>query len=373
MRMVHLSDTHLGHSDYNRFNSETGINQREADIYRAFEEVVDHIVKTKPDLVIHAGDLFDGIRPSNRAISEAMEQLSRISREGIPTVVVAGNHSTPRLRSTDTIFRVLGYIPNVHPVAGGTYEKRIIKDCAVHCVPHAYSDTELKEGLERLMPDTACRYNVMVAHAAVSGTRETSWVEFKEQRIPRSALNPGFDYIALGHYHDYQKIRDNAYYCGSPERLSFREVGQTKGFLEVNLDVPSVRHIRTHPREMVVLEPIECKDLGATEVIKRLEAALSDRTTDGMVKVIFNDITRHVHRSLDRIRMRELFSDCLYFETELNWRPESPGDRVQTSAIGSLAEEFRAFLSKLDLSEREGKDLMAAGVDYLTGERERSP
>jgi len=76
MKIVHFSDTHLGYSDYGRFDSESGINKRENDVYDVFKEIVDYIIKTKPDLVIHAGDLFDSIRPSNRAISVALEQIS---------------------------------------------------------------------------------------------------------------------------------------------------------------------------------------------------------------------------------------------------------------------------------------------------------
>lgn len=86
MSVVHFSDTHLGYSDYGRFDSLSGVNQRELDTYKAFREIVDYIVKTKPDLVIHAGDLFDSIRPSNRAISEAMEQVLTI----VPKVAWAG-------------------------------------------------------------------------------------------------------------------------------------------------------------------------------------------------------------------------------------------------------------------------------------------
>ena len=32
-------------------------------------------LKTKPDLIIHAGDLFDSVRPNNRAITFAIKQI----------------------------------------------------------------------------------------------------------------------------------------------------------------------------------------------------------------------------------------------------------------------------------------------------------
>ena len=78
MKFLHVSDTHLGYSAY-RKSTEDGINQRELDVYNAFERFVDYALKIKPDLIIHAGDLFDAVRPNNRAITFAIKQLIRLS------------------------------------------------------------------------------------------------------------------------------------------------------------------------------------------------------------------------------------------------------------------------------------------------------
>lgn len=108
MRLVHLSDTHLGYSAYNKTDPDTSLNQREVDVYSAFNEIIEYILKTKPDLVIHSGDLFDSVRPSNRAIHEAFRQLVRLSRAKIPTVIISGNHSTPRHKATGFYFPSFG-------------------------------------------------------------------------------------------------------------------------------------------------------------------------------------------------------------------------------------------------------------------------
>ncbi|UCH71548.1 MAG: metallophosphoesterase, partial [Thermoplasmatales archaeon] len=63
MKIFHVADTHLGYSAY-RKSTQEGVNQREIDVYNAFEQFVDHVVDKKPDLVIHAGDLFDSVRPN---------------------------------------------------------------------------------------------------------------------------------------------------------------------------------------------------------------------------------------------------------------------------------------------------------------------
>lgn len=365
MRLVHFSDTHLGYSDYNKFDSTSSINQRELDVYRVFREIIDYIIETRPDLVIHAGDLFDSIRPSNRAISEALEQFYRLSKERIPTVVIAGNHSTPRQQSTDSIFKILRYFPEIYPVFNGEYTKLEIGECAIHAIPHTYSDENLQESIRKLKPDSNFKFNIMVAHAAVRGVESASWGEFREQTLPESALIPEYNYIALGHYHRFLKLRDNAFYCGSPERFSFNEVNDKKGFLEIELDNFSVKHIPTKTREMIILKPIDCENLSAVDIVRTLESMIGAKVQGKIIRVIFNNISRHVHSSLDFQRIRELVSGFIHYEPVYNWKADSASGTTTTSQIGTLNEEFMTYLKKITLEQKDFEEMKSLGLEYL--------
>lgn len=369
MRIIHFSDTHLGYSDYSKFDSISGINQRELDTYNAFREIVDYILKIKPDLVLHAGDLFDNIRPPNRAISEALEQFFRLSKANIPTVVIAGNHEAPRQKSAETIFKILKYFPNIYPVFNGHYEKLEIGKCAIHVIPHTYSDEDLQESVKKLKPDNKFEYNIMVAHTAIRGVQEASWGEYKEQTLPSDVLTSEFNYIALGHYHRFLKVKDNAYYCGSPERFSFNEVRDKKGFLEVELDNFSVNQITINARNMIVFDPINCSDLIASEIVQKLQSQLNGNVNGNIVKVIFDNIPRHVHSSLDFQKIREIVGGAIHYEPVYNWKLES-GATSTTSQIGTLHEEFETYLNKLNLPELELIEIKTLGLEYLGKVRE---
>lgn len=369
MKIIHFSDTHLGYSDYSKFDSISGINQRELDTYNAFREIVDYILKIKPDLVLHAGDLFDNIRPPNRAISEALEQFFRLSKANIPTVVIAGNHEAPRQKSAETIFKILKYFPNIYPVFNGHYEKLEIGKCAIHVIPHTYSDEDLQESVKKLKPDNKFEYNIMVAHTAIRGVQEASWGEYKEQTLPSDVLTSEFNYIALGHYHRFLKVKDNAYYCGSPERFSFNEVRDKKGFLEVELDNFSVNQITINARNMIVFDPINCSDLIASEIVQKLQSQLNGNVNGNIVKVIFDNIPRHVHSSLDFQKIREIVGGAIHYEPVYNWKLES-GATSTTSQIGTLHEEFETYLNKLNLPELELIEIKTLGLEYLGKVRE---
>src|SRR3954464_15435251 len=107
VKVAHLADPHLGARQYHR-QTAAGINQREADVARAFRLAVDGVIAAVPDLVVVAGGLFPSVRPTNAAIVFAFRQLQRL-REALPVapiVLIAGNHDTPRSVETGSILRL---------------------------------------------------------------------------------------------------------------------------------------------------------------------------------------------------------------------------------------------------------------------------
>lgn len=206
MKILHVADTHLGYSAYRRVN-EDGINQREIDTYNAFEQFVDYSIKSKPDIIIHAGDLFDSVRPTNRAITFAIHQILRISKQEIPFVVIAGNHEHPKLRETGHIFSVLDHIENVYPVYNSCYETIPFEinneKLTVHALPQTATKQEFNNNFKKLKKEQSSDYNIVVAHGGVEGIKEFRMNEFNELMIPTQYLKKDFDYVALGHYHKY--------------------------------------------------------------------------------------------------------------------------------------------------------------------------
>lgn len=364
MRLVHLSDTHLGFSAYNKTDPDSRINQREADIYSAFNEIIEYILKTKPDLIIHSGDLFDSVRPSNRAIHEAFRQLARLSRAEIPTVIISGNHSTPRHKATGSIFRLLDFLEHIHPVFEGEYKTLEIGDVKIHAIPHPYNEEMFEENFKKLKVDKKSSYNVLVTHATVIGVTGFAGAEFKELSIPPRVLSKEFDYIALGHLHKFIKVTDNAYYSGSPERLSFSESNYEKGFLDVTLGSLQVKHIKTNAREMVDIKPIDCSDLDATQVMKEVENSIPSDISGKIIHLVFQDIPHHVYSSLDFKKIDDITSEALHCNKQFV-KKSATENVVEASSIGALGEEFTSFVKNQEMDDNLQKKLQKKGLEYL--------
>lgn len=275
-RLLHLADTHLGHSAYQCLVPEgepwSGLNQREADVYDAWYKVVEAAIAVKPDVIIHSGDMFDSVRPSNRALHVALTGLGKLTRAGIPVVLIAGNHETPRLRETGHVFRLLESFDNqlLFPIYKGPAEAINVPgldDLRIVGVPHSH--TGMAEQLVKASPDDDYKNNVLLMHGVVAGLKLPS-KELNQADIDSGLLKPGWDYIALGHYHCFTRVEPNAYYCGSTERFSFAEANETKGYVLVELPELKVSHHELSGRGFTDLPWIDCAEL------RRLEPAFSE-------------------------------------------------------------------------------------------------
>jgi len=73
----HISDIHLGYSQFN-------LQEREEDIYEIFEEAIDKSIEEHAEIIILAGDIFHTPRPSGASIIKLANQLKKLKEMAIP-------------------------------------------------------------------------------------------------------------------------------------------------------------------------------------------------------------------------------------------------------------------------------------------------
>jgi DNA repair exonuclease SbcCD nuclease subunit len=93
MLFSHISDTHLGLVQY-------ASEEREQDIYQAFNEAIDTSIKDHVEFVIFAGDIFHVPNPSGTAIVQMANALKRLKQSNIDSFFVLGEHDISRIRTT---------------------------------------------------------------------------------------------------------------------------------------------------------------------------------------------------------------------------------------------------------------------------------
>jgi DNA repair exonuclease SbcCD nuclease subunit len=320
VKIVHFSDTHLGFRQLHRVN-DAGRNEREQDVYDAFERAISKIIDLAPAVVVHAGDLFDSYHPSSAALGVALDGLKRLREAGIPTVVIAGNHSSPRVAAAEHIFGVLERFGGAHIVYGGTRDVRV-GDVAVHAIPHDNDPEQLIAALRRARPSADARFNVLVAHVGLDGLGQVVGSEAGSVTLSGEVLadTGDFDYIALGHLHKFAPACGNAAYAGSLERLSWADDAPVKGIVEVDLAAGrhSPDYLRLHPiegRPFITLDPIDAATVDnlSDEIVARAEGA---DLAGAMVRLSVRNVSVADWNAVDHKAIVDAYADCLHFERE---------------------------------------------------------
>jgi exonuclease SbcD len=369
MKILHIADTHLGYSAYRKTTDE-GINQREIDVYNAFEDFIDYAIETKPDLIIHAGDLFDSVRPNNRAITFAIKQILRLSKQKIPFLVIAGNHEHPKLKETGHIFSVFDHIEHVYPIYNAKHDKRSFifknKKITIQMIPQCEIKKDFNEELKKIKADTSSDYNIFVSHGAVAGIKVFTMNEFNELMIPVKALSQNFDYVALGHYHTYTKLANNVFYSGSTERLTFTDSNDKKGFIELEFVNGKIKHefIELKIRPMIDFQPIECSNLKLDEIMKKIKEMIKKiDPKDKTFRITLKEIPAHIYRGLDFREIKKLSSEAVHYEIKANVDKQGGLTTTTYSKMDSLANEYKQFIESQNLKEKD--TLLKLGLNYI--------
>ena len=314
MRILHFSDTHLGYQAFDRVSDE-GVNAREQDVYDAFERVIDRILVLKPELVIHSGDFFHRPSPSNRALTFGLEQLRRLGQAGIPIVLIAGNHETPKTIYNSPILRALRTLDLVYPIFGDQKEAFEFGQTVVHGVPHINDNRLLYQELDQLQP-AAGRFNILMLHTSLG--KRYLMEEYGEQVFPEAfeAKLAEFQYIALGHWHDRQPVNLHpcAWYSGSTERFSDTEIGTEKGFLLLDIAADNTCQVNFEAittRPWLYWERNACHEVSVAELEAELQLFKQNNATqDAIISLTFNEIRPEQTLEIGNLRLRQLFPEA---------------------------------------------------------------
>lgn len=369
MRIAHFSDSHLGAGENHPRRGDSGLTLRQEDIINSFIEAVDKIIELKPDVCIHAGDIFHIVRPLNKIIALAAEQLYRIAEEHkIPTIIIAGNHDAPKQPHIGAAIEIFKHIDNLYVAAESKLERYIIQDTEFFALPHCMTTKILKEEFEKCRPNPQMKHNVLILHGVASGMPQFSMADLGEQEIPIDLMDM-FDYTALGHFHDYCQVAKRAYYSGSTERLSQSERESAKGFAMIDLDPFKIEFHEVYSRPMLDIKPIEASQMRGDqlaqvikETVEKLDAA------DKIIRIKVSGVTEETLKTIPVDVLTDLkqkaYSLNISFEKE-----ETTAPQFGRSAIGQLDKGFIQFLDQVDLKGFNKDKLIKEALKFLSEEQ----
>lgn len=354
MKIVHFSDTHLGYNDLDILD-QNNVNQREADFYDAFTQVVEQIKEIKPDYIIHTGDLFHRASPSNRAITFALEKIREISSLDIPFVLIAGNHSTPRTNLSSPILKIFENYKNIYVSYNQKYKKIEFDDIVFHTLPHMNDETIAEKQIELCEQNIdENRKNIMMLHCSVG-----AWYlmqEFGEWVYPTSKeyIFEKMDYVALGHWHGFGNVgkHENVYYSGSTERTSLNDKRNSKGFVVVTLE----DKLEVEYKE-INIRPIISKQIDCTNYEQSIESLDTSDIKDAIVEVVLKDLSAMQSIDISNKQIKELFSEAMSVTIKRELKKDTNTQDLEEIEAISLEDFFIEHIKEDSLDEIEGDRL----------------
>ena len=367
MRLLHVSDWHLGRLTYRC--------SRAPDHEAVLAEICELARDARPHLILHTGDVFDGLRPGYTEMTYAIEVLEELAAVA-PVVVLAGNHDSPALfRLFD---RLQGPEPRIRfvdrvrpPQEGGVFDVPAAEGEIVRlaCLPfiHAnrmvdrfedattwtatYSERiqRIEEALERGLAagyDPSRHVLVFAAHLYVRGARFSGSerpLHVSEAYATRLERFPHVAYAALGHIHLPQALPRRGVtgrYAGSPVPLDFGEEHERKEIVLVEAEPGRPAVLTPHPlsagRELRTI-------VGTLEEIAELAPTVGDalcRVTVCTEEPV-PDLAQLLGEVLPGATIVEVNEDCAATRLEV-----VEATAVEADAEPGFTELFRSYLAE---------------------------
>lgn len=228
------------------------------------------------EIILVAGDVFD--RVSTPAERNAAIELFRTWAGRRPVVIVDGNHDRPG----DTRFLI--YLMAYEQIyVMDRPDVIFVSDALIACLPWPRKARLIAEmgttsnttahnagvlalgnilsGFRARFLSEPARAHIVLAHCELG----SATMDNGQPIAPRcdlevsegDLLDTGADYVALGHIHKHQIIKDRICYAGSPRPTRFGETGD-KGYCLVRCgDGPAeIEHIKAPYRELITIDAI---------------------------------------------------------------------------------------------------------------------
>ena len=369
MHLIHIADTHLGLAAFNRLDPESGMNLREKQVYDNFLKAIDEIIQQKPDVLVHAGDLFDTVKPKTRAYTTVLEALDRLHAAGIPFIVIAGNHSMVKTRYTTSPYEVLTYHPSrITAAYKFRYEQVEIGDTVFHLIPNMLRVQDYRTAFDQIELAPSGYHNVLVTHGLATTIKDKRLATVAEHELDSTILSDQFDYIALGHYHRQCQITDNAWYSGSTEYLTYGEIADTKGGLLVDPGRHEVTHLDLPCTPMIDLGTIKCEGVHpgdiTEEIINRIVAKSAPLYS--MAQVTLDGLSREHGKGVDMKSLAAIREQLLDLKIRMKTDEEDkPVPLQQDIRLIDYLQEFEAFIGKQQLSAKQKEFVACHGREVL--------
>jgi exonuclease SbcD len=406
--ILHFADAHIDMANYGRHDPQTGLPLRVVDFLNSLDTIVQAAIDEQVDLVLFAGDAYKDRNPAPTFQREWGRRIMRLSRAGIPTLLLVGNHDLSpalgrahALETFDTLevphIQVLDRPVFLHPEDMEGLPLQVLalpwiarSGLMAHLGLTASEPSKVYEELEIRLTELLHGWLdeadpalpvVLAAHASVQGAKfgvERTVMLGSDLVLPGSLVrDPRLDYVALGHIHKPQDLNENSQppviYPGSIERVDFGEAGDDKFFViahvargETQVEWRKLKGIRPFVDRFLRLESSE-------NISDQLCGALPEpERLEGAIARLVLEYPRDWEPLIDETALREYARDCFEFHLVKRPQMETRIRLPEGQAVGSLSalELLEKYWDASHVATDESEDLVKLASEVIADVQE---
>lgn len=349
IRLVHTADLHLGAGlAYGKVNPHTGLHERLEDYLGTLDQMVDVAIGRGADVFLVAGDIYHTKTPAPALTNEFAKRVRRLTAAGLQVVLLVGNHDGIGVETSATALDVYASLefPGVtvlrKPQLVTVTTKR--GPLQVAAMPHLSKSVlearrvDMLEGIEdateamgdaidSMLGALADQVDftlpaVLTAHLSLDVATvgsEGSMMVGRGLALPLESLQrPEFGYVALGHIHKAQLWEGGdrlppVVYPGSPDRVSFDEAGDDKGFWVVDLEACKPARMERVPLEVRRFEVVVGDLTGVADPTESLLQGIGCEDIGGAIVRVAYTIEASRAGQVDEVAIRAALASAFAF------------------------------------------------------------
>jgi DNA repair protein SbcD/Mre11 len=408
-KILHFADAHIDMANYGRHDPSSGLPLRVMDFLKSLDTIVNTAIEEKVDLVLFAGDAYKDRNPAPTFQREWGRRIIRLSKAGIPTILLVGNHDlAPSLGRAHAVeeFSTLE-VPHVLVIDRPTLlrpedlegiplqimalpwisRSGLIANLGIRPDDPSNIFTQIEERIIELVNVWFEKADltipvVLTAHASVQGAvygGERAVMLGGDLVLPGSLVrDPRIDYVALGHIHKPQNLNENAHppviYPGSIERVDFGEANDQKFFIIAQVERGLTKVEWRELKEIRPFIDIFLRLKSQDEITKQLDNALPDSSQlENAILRLVLDYPRDWEALIDESRLRQRAAGAFEFHLVKRPRIETRIRLPEDQAIGSLThlELLESYWRATHTDSKDIQDLTTLAKDIIEDVKEQ--
>jgi len=352
VKFIHMADLHLD-MPFTNLNKEKGLSAvRRKEQREALKSVLDRAVAEKVDFILIAGDLFEYNYVRKSTIAYVIELFSSID---IPIFISPGNHDPI---TEDSYYRTIEWPNNVHIFSD--LEKVELDNANIYGKGFK-TIKDNGDGLNNFVIENDEELNIVLIHGTLDLPEAFS--EGYNPLTSKQVKEWKADYIALGHIHKMNVMKNNIVYPGSLMSLGFDEPGEHGAMLvELDKNKSQIEFITFDSRSCETVSVDYTDKRFEDEVISSLEKDLRNYSSKSFVKL---DIDVSDKADIDEEVIEYLLKERFeYFELNINRIRDYEEIACEKNVKGLFV---RKMLERIKNGDKVAEKALKVGLRALEG------